>query len=132
MTIIGRRIAARRKELGLSQRDVASKIGVSQASIQRYESGTVDMPMSRAADLAEVLHCTLSDLTEDIGESSSIDRSDDPLLTALQVTLESMSTEDRESVANYMVFLLTQKVGSIRIFDKTELGKLLKDRAKDK
>lgn len=40
--IIGQRIRQRRKELGLTQQDLAEKMGVNKSSIMRYEKGQID------------------------------------------------------------------------------------------
>ncbi|MCD8294708.1 MAG: helix-turn-helix domain-containing protein [Clostridia bacterium] len=39
---IGRRIKERRKELGLNQRELASRVGLSEGSISKYENGKVE------------------------------------------------------------------------------------------
>lgn len=53
------RIKARRKELGLSADDVASALGVSRATIYRYESADIEkLPTQIIVPLAEVLRCS--------------------------------------------------------------------------
>lgn len=59
MTIVGKRIKARRQELQLSQRDLAERMGYSNHStITRIEAGTVDLPQSRLLQFAEALGTT--------------------------------------------------------------------------
>lgn len=54
----GEIMKARRKELGMSAEYVAGKIGVSPATIYRYESGEIEkMPLSNLVPIAKVL-CT--------------------------------------------------------------------------
>ena len=56
-TIIGERIAERRKALGLTLEDIAQEIGVSKSTVSRYESGTfesIKLPVIEA--IARVLH----------------------------------------------------------------------------
>lgn len=56
---INERIKNRRKELGLSAEEVAEKIGVSPATIYRYESADImNMGIDKLIPLAEVLHTT--------------------------------------------------------------------------
>jgi transcriptional regulator with XRE-family HTH domain len=43
---IGRRLAERREQLGLSQPDLASKVKISHQMLSRYELGQSDPPMS--------------------------------------------------------------------------------------
>lgn len=58
---IGERIKARRQELGLSQRDLAKRMGYTDhTTITRVESGKVDLPMSRVAKFAEALRVSPS------------------------------------------------------------------------
>ena len=59
MTIVGKRIKARRLELQMSQRDLAEKMGYSNHStITRIEAGKVDLPQSRIMQFAEALGTT--------------------------------------------------------------------------
>lgn len=59
MTIVGEKIKARRKELQMSQRELAERTGYSNHStITRIEAGKVDLPQSRIAQFAEVLGTT--------------------------------------------------------------------------
>ena len=53
------RIKARRKELGLSADDVAEALGVSRATVYRYESAEIEkLPTQIIIPLAAVLHCS--------------------------------------------------------------------------
>ena len=53
------RIKQRRKELDLSADDVAEAIGVSRATVYRYESKDVEnMPITSLAPLAKILRCS--------------------------------------------------------------------------
>ena len=58
---IGEKIKRRRKELKLSQRDLAAKMGYSHHStIARIESGKVDVSQTRIVQFAEVLKTSVS------------------------------------------------------------------------
>lgn len=53
------RIKARRKELELSADDVASALGVSRATIYRYESADIEkLPTQIIAPLSKILRCS--------------------------------------------------------------------------
>ncbi len=55
------RIKLRRKELGLSADDVADALGVSRATVYRYESASIEkLPTSIIQPLAQVLRCSSS------------------------------------------------------------------------
>lgn len=60
---IGQRIKQRRTELGLSQRDLAAKMGYNNNStIARIENGKVDIPQSRIVKFSEVLGVSIAHL----------------------------------------------------------------------
>ena len=59
---LGDRIAKRRRELGMSQADLASLMRCDQGYISRYESGQVDPLASTVRQLALVLRCQPDDL----------------------------------------------------------------------
>jgi len=52
-------IRYRRKDLGLTLRDVADALGVSEGTVSRYESNEIrNMGIDKIADLARVLRCS--------------------------------------------------------------------------
>ena len=56
---IHERIKARRKELGLSAEDVADQLGVSRATVYRYESAEItNMGIDKLEPLAKILQAT--------------------------------------------------------------------------
>lgn len=53
------RIKNRRKKLGLTADDVADALGVSRATVYRYESAYIEkLPITSLEPLSKVLHCT--------------------------------------------------------------------------
>lgn len=62
----GRRVAARRKKLGLSQQALADAVGMKQQGILNIEKGLVDRPR-RQQELAEALQTTLQWLFHETG-----------------------------------------------------------------
>ncbi len=65
---VGKRIAECRKLRGLRQIDLAEKLGKSMRSVQEYESGKIDIPISIIARIAEVLNVSVNYL---VGYQSS-------------------------------------------------------------
>lgn len=56
----------RRKELGLTMQEVAESVGVSEATISRYESGNIqNMRQNRIAKYAQVLQVPTSEFVDD-------------------------------------------------------------------
>lgn len=57
MSVIGKNIKARREELGMTQRELAAKMGYSNhTTITKIESGKNDLPQSKIAQFAKVLN----------------------------------------------------------------------------
>lgn len=83
---IHERIKARRKECGLSADDVAAELGVSRATVYRYESAEIaNMGIDKVEPLARVLHTSpayLMGWTDD-----PIDYEDDALLEDIRLDL---------------------------------------------
>lgn len=56
---IGKNIKNRRKELDLTQEDIAKRIGVSKQTVQKYESGVIaNIPSDKIEMVAEILKTT--------------------------------------------------------------------------
>ena len=83
---IHERIKARRKECGLSADEVAAELGVSRATVYRYESAEIaNMGIDKIEPLARVLHTSpayLMGWTDD-----PIDYEDDALLEDIRLDL---------------------------------------------
>lgn len=59
MLEIGKNIMARRKELGMTQEELAKKMGYkSKSTINKIENGTNDIPQSKIVKFAEALQTT--------------------------------------------------------------------------
>lgn len=53
---VGKRIRARRKQLGLTQKQLAELVDLSEGSVSRYESGSIkDAPTQKLNDFAKAL-----------------------------------------------------------------------------
>ena len=66
--LVGERIAQIRKYNRINQSDLADKLGKSLRTVQKYESGEIDIPLSTLADIAKVLNTTMNYL---VGYDSS-------------------------------------------------------------
>lgn len=53
------RVIDRRKELGLSQRELAERLGTHQSAISRLESGEHNISLGKLIEIAEALHADL-------------------------------------------------------------------------
>ena len=86
---MGNYLADRRKALGLTQKDVADAVGVSEATVSRCESGEIaNMRRDRISALAKVLHCSTDFvMTGEEQEDISIPPGFDPLPLMRKVPL---------------------------------------------
>lgn len=101
------RIKLRRKELGLSAEKVAEELGVSPATIYRYENKDIKkFPTDILAPLAKVLHTTPSYL---MGWDEEIEKcSDDELDNQIIKVFNRLSEEKKRQALDYLTFLATQ------------------------
>lgn len=60
--IVGRRIRHIRKSIGLRQRELAAKTGVTRTHIANLESGKFNFTLERLVEIADALQCDLRDL----------------------------------------------------------------------
>jgi transcriptional regulator with XRE-family HTH domain len=77
---IGARLRARRRQLGLSQSDLAEKLGISFQQVQKYERGSNRIAASTLMVAAEALATTVAWL---VGEEGLGREEDDELFRAL-------------------------------------------------
>lgn len=99
---IGRGIASRRTKKGLTQGQVAEKIGVDPVTISRIERGATFAPLPRMAEIADALGCSLADLIRDSSPRTS-DR-----LQSLGAQLQGLSENDVKLVFEMIEPLVTR------------------------
>jgi len=59
---IGKIIKGKRKELKISQKDFADKLGKSVRTVQKYEKGEIEAPLQVLTQIAEILDCPIEEL----------------------------------------------------------------------
>ena len=57
--IVGQNIARRRKDLGLSQKELAIRLDITQDALNRMEKGHIAPKMSRLDEISMELNCTV-------------------------------------------------------------------------
>ena len=66
--MIGKEVVARRKRVGLTQRELARLINVKPNTMSQYENGVRKIPLDVLANVAKVLKCSVMDLAyEEMG-----------------------------------------------------------------
>ena len=68
---LGARVRLRRKELRLSQSDLASAVGITFQQVQKYEYGANRISFSRLVEIATALKCSVADLIGNLNQSKS-------------------------------------------------------------
>jgi len=68
---LGSRIRLRRRELGLSQEQLANKIGITFQQVQKYEHGANRVSFSRLVEIAHALECSAHDLIGDLDKPAA-------------------------------------------------------------
>lgn len=76
---IGKAIRLRREALGLTQTQLASKIGVTFQQVQKYERAVNRVSASKLVKVAETLECHITDLIG-VGEAKDLEASELTLL----------------------------------------------------
>lgn len=62
---IGSNIRVRREHSGLTQKELAEKMGVQQTYVSYLEVGTKIPTLANASKLSEIFHCKIDDLLAD-------------------------------------------------------------------
>lgn len=60
--LIGQNIKKYRRLQNLTQKELANLLNKAESSIQKYEAGKVDIPLTVLEQIATILHCTIFDL----------------------------------------------------------------------
>ena len=69
---MGRRIRERRREIRMSQSDLAQSLGITFQQVQKYERGTNRVSFSRLMGIADALSWSLYDLTEGLDATKTV------------------------------------------------------------
>jgi transcriptional regulator with XRE-family HTH domain len=92
--IIGRCIAKKRDQVGLTQEEVAHRLNMSTEGYARYERGTAAVELTKLAKIAAVYKCDVAELV--------VETSNAPSAQARRIAnlLEHLTTKDRDEVVS--------------------------------
>ncbi|MDR2077124.1 MAG: helix-turn-helix domain-containing protein [Desulfovibrio sp.] len=90
--ILGKNIAERRRRLGLSQKELATKLGITQDAMARMEKGSMAPKMARLPCLAEALRCSVTHLFRRHDEDA------EALAASIADILRTVPPEGREAL----------------------------------
>ena len=108
---IGEKIKQRRIEMGMSQRDLAEKMGYNHHStVARIEAGKVDVPQSRIVKFSEVLGVSITYLMDWEEMQQKNDTLSDIVIrlrsdSIFMEAVESLYEMDSEKLSKLLVFL---------------------------
>lgn len=112
---IGQVIKEKRKSIGMSAEELASIVGLSPATIYRYENGDIEkFPLDALEPIAEALHTTPAALmgweTDDKSvNSDSLDKQLSEIEFALSGEIHDLSDNEKQDVLDYIRFKKQQK-----------------------
>lgn len=105
---IGKAIAAKRMEKGLTQENVAEKLNIGNEAVSRIERGTVIPNVIRLVELAEIFGCGTDEL---LMEASPRAMDNAKYLYEL---LEKLSDDDKVFLQEMMVSLAKKLLGNTK------------------
>lgn len=117
----GERLKLRRKEIGFSAEKVADRLGVSPATIYRYEKGDIEkVPVDSLAELAKILQTTPAYL---MGWESQADQAEiNDLLAQIQASEEKEQSRIAEMIQDFKKLNDDGKAKAIeRVHELTEI-----------
>ena len=99
-SVVGSNISRRRKELGMTQANLAEQLGMGPDSLSRIEKGIVAPRFQRLADTAKALDCAVADLFRMESDPVGVK------IGALADLLRPLPPEAQDDIINSMVNLL--------------------------
>ncbi|MGB9803636.1 helix-turn-helix domain-containing protein [Desulfofundulus sp.] len=106
---IGRRIQMAREEAGLSQEQLAAKIGCSQSALSNYEQGKRRLYLAQLEKIAEVLHKPIDYFLQpveekDAGRNTAYTDVDTDIQAVLDA-LRKLSPASRKLVVDFILWM---------------------------
>jgi transcriptional regulator with XRE-family HTH domain len=101
---IGQRISKAREEAGLSQEELASRLGYTQAALSNYELGKRRLYLASIEQIAKELNKPLSYFLDDPAEKAEAETEKlaDDVLTEISKLLADMPKAERRNILEYI------------------------------
>lgn len=117
---IGRFIALNRKNKGLTQEQLAEKLGVTNKTVSRWETGKYMPDLSLLKPLSEELGITLNELLsgENVDKEKIVENAELSIIKALDYSSKKVENEHRKISIIMMVMGAIICVSALTIFDK--------------
>lgn len=113
---IGYRIAIAREEAGLNQKDLAERLGISQATLSNYEKGKRRVYLPQLQKIADELGRPLDYFLQPIDPSTepgktASNHNEVTELLQIMSELNDLPREERKSVVDYIRWLKAKREG---------------------
>lgn len=102
---IGKRIQKAREEVGLSQKELASQMGCTQAALSNYELGKRRLYLANLEQLAGILHKPINYFLEEPEDTPEIRQQPEPYndtITAIIGLMAQLPQEEQEDVLDFV------------------------------
>lgn len=97
----GANVQRRRKQLGLTQDNLAEMLGIGQHSLSRIERGVLTPKFDRLVEFSKYLHCSVSELFSCSDGDSEID-------SIILDILKNHTTEEKNSMLKIVSLISSQ------------------------
>ncbi len=87
---VGKRVRHRRWLIGMTQQQLAEKVGIKFQQIQKYETGANRVSASRLWDIADAMEVPVSFFFEGLDDASKSEATDTPIPTDLMGDKEAL------------------------------------------
>lgn len=108
MLSFGKRIAILRKELGLSQTDLANQLNTSVSVVSRYELDKMTPSVDTAKKLAEILNTSVGYL---LGETDNAELFKNPEMLKRFQDIDQFNEEDKK----YILYTLDALIKNVKL-----------------
>lgn len=108
---IGRKIQKAREEAGLNQEELATRLGLSQATLSNYELGKRRLYLAQLEAISRELGKPLQYFLEENGPPGEQHppSAGDPVLAEILSLVKNLTPREKKSVCEYIKFLLWRK-----------------------
>lgn len=123
---IGKRLYERRKELSLTQRQIADYVGVTEATVSRWESGEIgNMRRDKIANLARVLKVSpllIMGLSDEIEQTDSLRLPKNRDETKLLDGYRALDDSKRQTLFSMLAFLSSPQGAGVGNITQNNIG----------
>lgn len=99
-------VLARRKQLGLTQEELAKRVGTSKQMVSKYELGQRSPKVVMANAFATALETTLDELLDVERVEQEEPKPEDPEINIVSGMMESMTQEQKQQVIDLIRILI--------------------------